>query len=112
MKKTPLRRIGKRTKLWIIAKRKLKKEYEELGITSCEVRELNCQPTFGLSFHHKHSRYYYYTRPGLDSFEETLLVCASCHSLLQGDKIRSEYYFNKLRDGLFKQTQHQQTQNL
>ena len=88
-----MKRIGRIGKLNIIANKRLKKEYERRQITRCEI----CGNDFGLSWHHKKKRLYYYTHEGLGEFSETLLLCQSCHDKLESDNKLSDYYFKKLR---------------
>jgi len=87
-----MKRIGRVGRRNISANRKLKKEYQRRGITRCEI----CGSGWGLSFHHRHHRLYYYTHEGLGEFSETILVCQPCHDKIEGDKL-SDYYFKKLR---------------
>ena len=82
------------------ANEELKEIYTEKEIMSCELYEANCQPTFGLSWHHRHKRVWYYDKPDsmLSEFNQTLLVCASCHNDIEYNKELHDYYFNKLRE--------------
>lgn len=64
-------KIGKKTRAWQKAKKRLIKEYQERGITTCEV----CGSDFGLSFHHLKRR----SKGGEHTFENTVLLCAKCH---------------------------------
>lgn len=97
MKQTPLRQIGKRGRINIACNRRLKEIYREKGIRNCEIGLENCLNNWTLGFAHKHRRGYYYTRPGLDSFEETLLACVSCHQKIDSDKKLLEEVFKRLR---------------
>lgn len=89
---------NRRTKEWARDKVRLKKIYLEKGITTCEIRLVDCMGGFGMSFAHKHKRIWYYDKPGLlGSFNETVLACAFCHDKIEGDKQLTEEVFNKLR---------------
>jgi len=88
-----MKRLGRIGKLNIIANKRLKKEYERRQITRCEI----CGGNFGLSFHHRKKRLYYYTHEGLGEFSETLLLCQSCHDKLESNRKLTEETFNKLR---------------
>jgi len=91
---------GKRTKEWERERVKLKKIYQEKGITTCEPRLKKCMGSFGLSFVHRHKRIYYYDKPGLlGSFNETVLGCASCHAEMEKDKQLTIEVFDRLRGG-------------
>ena len=77
------------------ANKKLKGIYQEKGITRCEI----CGGTFGLSWHHKNKRWFYRDKPHLlSSFFHTLLLDQKCHSILEYDREKHDYYFNKLRN--------------
>jgi hypothetical protein len=94
LKRTPLKRIGKIGRRNIEANRKLKDIYQEKGITRCEI----CNGTFGLGFHHKNKRWFYRDKLHLlSSFYHTLLLNQKCHSILEYDRKKHDYYFNKLR---------------
>jgi len=93
-----MKQIGKQGKQWIKARAKLKKEYEERGITTCEARLEGCMRTFALSFHHRHKRYFYIGKPELlGDFNQVILVCASCHHILEGSKDLTEEIFKLLK---------------
>ena len=94
MKKTPLKKVGKRGRQWILARAKLKKEYERRGITKCEIHLPGCWGDNGLGFAHRHKRAWYYSRPGLiGQFNQTLLACNSCHDKIEHDKQATEAIF-------------------
>jgi len=94
MKRTAFKRRGKAQEYWYECKQKLKQEYEERGITRCEI----CGTDFGLSFHHRSKRWTYIRRPeDLGKFSETILLCLICHDKLEADKELTKLWFNKLR---------------
>lgn len=93
-----MKKIGKIGKRNILANKKLKQEYLRRGITTCEAKLNGCMRDFGLSFHHRHKRHWYRDKPELLSdFNQTILVCANCHHLLETDRKLTEEIFNKLR---------------
>lgn len=67
------------------AKDRLKSEYFENGITSCEGMLFNpkCMGNFILTFHHMTRRS---TGRAQDTFRETRLLCAECHQKADTDK--------------------------
>jgi hypothetical protein len=88
-----------RTQLWAKVRKKLKKEFEERGIISCEI----CSSTFNLSFAHKDKRRKYYSRiegkeeEELGKFENVLLLCIACHQKIEKSRELTLEVFNKLR---------------
>jgi len=93
MKRTLLKRIGKIGRRNIESNRKLKVLYAEKGITKCEI----CGSNWGLSWHHKHHRYFYKTAEDLADFNETLLLCPLCHNKYMPDSKDTLELFEKLR---------------
>ena len=88
----------KRVEQWARERTKLKRIYQQKGITTCEVKLEKCMRSFGLSFHHRKKRVEYYKCPEeLGEFSETLLTCAFCHDCLEKDKELTKKVFNKLR---------------
>lgn len=82
---------------WIKARKRLKKEYEKKGITTCEGRLQGCWVNNALSFAHRYKR----NDPRCEhTFEQTLLLCVPCHSKIEYDKELTEDMFNKLREPL------------
>lgn len=89
-----LRKIGKKSKEWMEAREKLKQEYLEKGITSCELQLTGCWHDNALGFAHRYKR----NDPRCEhTFEGTILACNPCHSQIEYDKYLSEKMFNKLR---------------
>lgn len=76
MKRTPLKRIGKKGKAWNNTRRKLKTIFEQMGITFCE----KCGSDFGLSFAHSKKRRFILDQSEL---EEVALLCIKCHSEIE-----------------------------
>lgn len=85
-------------KQWNKDRAKLKVEYEERGITTCEIRLPGCAVNNFLSFAHRNKRVFYNTHPELlGDFSETLLSCIPCHQKLEVSRELTNEYFNKLR---------------
>ena len=85
-------------KEWEIARNKLKEIYEDKGIKYCELRLKGCWISNGLSFAHKHKRFWYYSKPHLlGSFKQTLLACPVCHNLIENNKELTLKMFKQLR---------------
>lgn len=78
--------------------KKLKEIYLDKGITTCEARLDRCMKTFAMSFHHKEKRVFYKKTPELlAEFNQTILVCANCHGLLERDRELHYKVFQELR---------------
>jgi hypothetical protein len=89
---------GRKTLAWNKDRAKLKLIYAEKGITTCELNFAGCWVNNALSFAHHHKRNWYLTCPELlGSFNETILACNPCHSLLEVNKELTDTMFNKLR---------------
>lgn len=90
--------MEKKTKAWNRDRAKLKKEYEEKGITTCELKFVDCWVHNALGFAHRHKRSFYNTWPELlGSFDETILACNPCHQKIEYDKKLAKEMFYKLR---------------
>lgn len=72
----------------------LKKRFEKLGITRCEI----CSTNDYLTFAHRKKRRFYRTVDELSDFNEVLLLCVWCHTKLEFDKELTEHWFSKLRN--------------
>lgn len=72
----------------------LKKRFEEMGITSCEI----CNTNDYLSWAHRKKRRFYNSVEELSDFNEVLLLCVWCHTKLEFDKELTEHWFSKLRN--------------
>ncbi|NCU42431.1 MAG: hypothetical protein EOM19_06990 [Candidatus Moranbacteria bacterium] len=90
-----------RVKTWDNIRKSLKKEFEEKGITRCEI----CGSDWNLSFAHKEKRRKYYSRikgeeeRKLGDFNEVLLLCTDkCHRKIEDDRKLTEYWFSVLRN--------------
>jgi len=82
-------KIGKKGKAWAKARIALKKEFEEKGITFCEI----CSSNFALSFHHRNKR----SKNDKHIFKNVLLLCAKHHDELEYNRELTIEWFKKLR---------------
>jgi len=98
MKRTPLKRIGKRGRINIAANRILYKLYAGLGITRCELGLKGCTGGMYLHIAHRHKRWWYINRPELLSvFNQTIVACDSCHAQIESDSEKTKKEFMRLR---------------
>ena len=82
-----------------MCREKLKREYQERGITSCELKFDGCMKDFAMSFHHRHKRWWYINKPDLlGYFNQTVLTCASCHQKAEASTELTKYVFKTLRN--------------
>jgi hypothetical protein len=91
---------GKWTKLWAKFRAKLKIEYEDRGIMTCELRFAGCWYDNALSFAHRHLRDWYKKRGYeylLGEFNQTILACTHCHDIIEKNDEKTEKAFNQLR---------------
>lgn len=87
-------KLGKKTKEWNKARVKLKRIYEEKGITTCELRFSGCSINNFLSFAHKYKR----NDPRcVHDFLGTILCCINCHNRIEYNRELTEQVFKKLR---------------
>jgi hypothetical protein len=79
---------------------KLKKIYEDKGITNCELRFNDCWVNNALSFAHRHKRRWYLGQKKLlEDFNQTILACINCHQKIEYNKELTKEVFNRLRKG-------------
>lgn len=89
-----------RVKSWNKIRAKLKREFQEKGITRCEL----CGADNFLSFAHRKKRRYYYNQDRkeeerqLGDYKEVLLLCVPCHERLETNKELTEATFKRLRN--------------
>lgn len=87
-------KIGKIGKRNIAANKELKKNFEEAGITVCEVTGKN----WALTFAHRHKRIEYRSCPEkLSDLNEVLLLTVEIHNLIEHDRKLTNDLFNCLR---------------
>ena len=85
---------GKKTSEWNRDRAKLKIEYEEKGIVTCEIRLPGCWYNNALGFAHRYKR----NDPRCENtYQQTLLGCNPCHDQIEYDRELTEEYFEKLR---------------
>lgn len=98
MKKSYLKKIGKRGKINIEANKKLKEIYAKTNIRSCEIKLEGCLGEFTCAFVHRHKRSWYYRQPELLSdFNQTLWGCQNCHDKIEHNEKLTEETFKRLR---------------
>jgi hypothetical protein len=84
-------KMGKKTAQWNAIRRRLKVEFEERGITSCELRLPGCMPYFALSFAHaKKRRKLREDAPEGDpeNIRTVCVACGHCHPIIE--QLKSE----------------------
>ena len=86
--------VGKKTKAWKKAILKLKTEYAQKGITTCEARLNGCLNNWALGFAHRYKRR---DSRCTHDFKGTLLVCSACHDKMEYNKELTEELFERLR---------------
>lgn len=83
---------GIKEKEWNRIREKLKKIFLKKGIIECEIGidQDKCWKRGGLGFAHRHRRPYYYgnLKPYLGSFNQVILGCPYCHTII--DKPENE----------------------
>jgi hypothetical protein len=97
-----MKQMGKIGKINLEANKTLKWIYNDYGITRCELGFPGCLGDYMLSFCHKERRDAYRGNfERLGAFDETLLGCQNCHSILDDRSKTTEKeknaIFNKLR---------------
>lgn len=78
---TPMKRRGKKTLEWDKARAELKKEFMEMGVTTCEFRGRECMHNDGLTFAHRAKRRFITTPAEL---RRVALLCYVCHQAIEG----------------------------
>ena len=73
-------KAGRKTKAWNAVRRQLKREYEAMGITSCELRYDGCRVDDMLSFAHGRKRR---KLIGDELTSLTILACQPCHDRIE-----------------------------
>jgi len=99
MRRTCLRKIGRRGKINIAANKKLKELFTEKRIRDCEIGLEGCCGNYlGLQFCHRKKRSWYYSRPELLSdFKQVVLGCPVCHNRIEHNPKLTEEVFKRLR---------------
>lgn len=79
MKRTAIKRRGKKTAEWDRVRAEIKKKFEAHGVTTCELRGSQCWNRGWLSFAHSKKRR---LMQGTDIWEVALL-CTVCHQNIE-----------------------------
>jgi len=79
MRRTFIRKLGKKGIIWKAARARLVQIYRQKGFERCE----RCGSTFALSFHHLDKRSH---GEAQHTFNDTRLLCAGCHTVCEYDK--------------------------
>lgn len=79
MKRSRIKRSGKKTKAWDAERAKLKVRFAAVGITECELRLAGCWKTNTLGFAHSKKRRHIQG----DEIREVALLCNSCHDVVE-----------------------------
>lgn len=66
---------GAKTKSWEDTRAELKKEFEKLGVTECELRLHGCWKTNALTFAHAEKRRFL----AKEDLKTVILICSPCH---------------------------------
>lgn len=72
-------KLGKKTKAWDKARKELKIEFEQKGITTCELRFDGCWVSNWLSFAHIDKR----NNLAPDELYSVVLACVPCHQVVE-----------------------------
>ncbi len=80
IKRSPIKRSGKKTKEWDRVRAKLKIRFERAGITTCELGYEGCWRDNGLGFAHAVKRRFIATP---EELEITILACWVCHDVIE-----------------------------
>ena len=72
--------VSHRSAKWSRVRAKLKKQFEEWGITSCEIGLVDCQQGMFLGFAHTRKRRWITTE---EQLREVVLACQNCHTKIE-----------------------------
>lgn len=79
MKRTPLKRLGKKGHEWEKVRRQIKPKFERAGITTCELELPGCWFDNGLTFAHAKKR----RNLGPGELSVVALACCHCHDHIE-----------------------------
>ena len=85
--------MGRRMAMTQKANNLLKKKFESMNVTRCEV----CGNGEWLTFMHRQKRRHYLNAEALSDIKEVILACMSCHQRLEYDREATEAVFRRLR---------------
>lgn len=88
MKRSPMKRSGKKTKAWDRVRSKLKVEFQAKNITTCEVMFEGCTGGYNVSFAHARKR----TKLREGEIRDCCIACQSCHRHLDEDLSHDDMY--------------------
>ena len=77
MKRTPLKKLGKKGNAWAKARAELKKEFMAMGVTRCELMREGCTGDYGMGFAHTRKR------RNVTDLKRVVLACNSCHDKVE-----------------------------
>lgn len=94
MRKTPLKRIGKKGRENL----KYKALIKQMDLPQrCEVGLHGCLGSMYLTIAHRHKRSHYHTAEQLADPKQIIIACVSCHDKIEVDKELTEDTFYRLR---------------
>lgn len=79
-----MKRLGRKGREWENARRQLKVEFENKGVTRCEM----CSSDFGLSFAHRLKRRHI---QNAEELKTVALLCIRCHELVENTNPETMY---------------------
>lgn len=83
---------------WDRVRAGLKVQFQEMGITSCEIQLEGCRGNFIMSFAHRHKRAWYNTQPELlGDIKQVVLGCCYCHDRIEKSAPLTQEVFLRLR---------------
>ena len=83
--------IGKKTKEWNKVRAELKTEFENMGITTCEIRHKGCWKNNALGFAHTKKRRY------VTDLKRVVLACNPCHDWVENSgEVKMEEYLEQI----------------
>lgn len=94
LKRTPLRKVGKKGKETL----KYKDLVKKMDLPkSCEIKLSGCLGSMYLTIAHKHKRSHYKTAEELADIKEIIIACVNCHETIEHNRDLTEGIFDKLR---------------
>lgn len=98
MKRSPLKRQGKKGRENTKANAQIDRMFREYEITTCEARLPGCWINEGLTRAHRKKRREYYREPEkLSDFNEVILCCLACHDKMEISKGLTKKVFERCR---------------
>jgi hypothetical protein len=79
LRRSPLKKAGKKTAEWNRERAKLKEGFQRAGITFCELGLQGCWKGNGLSFAHSKKR----RNIQGNELSEVILACINCHGIIE-----------------------------